>query len=124
MKTISLMLALAVSSIASPSFAQIPGGRELVNKVAIKGVASKARYVDYYYFAGQGGSHQAFTLSGKGRLMLVLLDAEGKEVAHAESKGAVAKMDSTLASTAVYTLAVFRQDPAAVYSLTRTADAN
>lgn len=120
MKLAALVLALAALAFVVPANAQVTGAHELKTTVPAKGVAGKPGQIDYYYFAGEAGSRQTFTWTGKGQAMLILFTPDGDAMVEAEGSGTV-KLEAVLSWTDVYSVAVVRKNPALAYTLARQA---
>jgi hypothetical protein len=94
--------------------------RELTTTAAIQRPASEAPEADLYYFVGEPGSHQRFTVTSTKPVEITLFSPAGVPMLSKEGTGTVT-LDAVLSWLDVHTVAVLRSSPATPYTLKRSA---
>jgi hypothetical protein len=120
MRLIAIAAVAAGLSAAIPASAQLMGARELTSAATVKGLPASKPAPDIYYFAGESGAKETFTLTIKGPASLSLFTPDGHEMISATGSGKVT-LTAYLNLTDVFTLAVSRLMPGQSYTLSRTA---
>ena len=107
MKPFLAIAAVTVAALSFPAHAQIEGARELLAGVPISAPAGKPGQMDFYYFTGEPGSHQGFTLTTEGEAEIVLIAPTGDVMLNKHGKGKIS-LEAVLSWLDVHVIAVTR----------------
>jgi hypothetical protein len=113
-------MAALVAALTAPAQAQVEGAREIVVGTPVTAAAGKSSQADLYYFVGQPGARQGFTLTTKGEAEITLFGPTGELILTAHGRDTV-KLEAVIAWLDIHTIAVARAAPAKPYTLTMTA---
>jgi hypothetical protein len=94
--------------------------RELMTTAAIQRTASQVPEADLYYFVGEPGSRQHFTVTSTKPVEITLFGPTGAPMLTKEGTGTVT-LDAVLSWLDVHTVAVLRSSPSTPYTLKRSA---
>jgi len=112
--------ALLVALMIVAPAAAATGPRELTTTAVARGLPAAKVAPDIYYFAGETGAKETYTLTIKGPASLTLFTPDGHEMVTATGSGNVT-LTAYLPLTDVFTLAVSRLTPGQPYTLSRKA---
>lgn len=89
MKATEVTMFLALAAVSVPVAAQVMGARELLSTGQVQGAAGTAAQADVFYFAGEMGAKESYTLTVKGPASITLFSRQGIEIISVEGSGTV-----------------------------------